>query len=177
MTDSRPVLPLIETSDDPLVKEEFARLAAGRGVLNLHRMMAHAPVLMQASGNMAMALRNKTKLARSTAELAILRAAQVVDCDYVWGRHVSLARAAGVTEQQLEQIARWRDSAAFTPAERLALGFAEKVAGGTRVDDEAFTAIRREFSQQEIVELTMLIAFYVSTATFINTLAVPDEPG
>ncbi len=177
MTGSRPVLPLIETSDDPLVKEEFARLAAGRGVLNLHRMMAHAPVLMQASGNMAMALRNKTKLARSTAELAILRAAQVVDCDYVWGRHVSLARAAGVTEQQLEQIARWRDSTAFAPAERLALGFAEKVAGGTRVDDEAFTAIRREFSQQEIVELTMLIAFYVSTATFINTLAVPDEPG
>ena len=67
--------------------------------------MAHAPVLMQASGNMAMALRNKTKLARSTAELAILRAAQVVDCDYVWGRHVSLARAAGVSGQQLEQIA------------------------------------------------------------------------
>ncbi len=177
MTGSRPILPLIETSDDPLVQEEFARLASGRGILNLHRMMAHAPPLMQASGNMAMALRNKTKLARSTAELAILRAAQVVDCDYVWGRHVSLARAAGVTDQQIEQIARWRDSAAFTSADRNALGFAESVAGDTRVDDEIFTAMRRDFSQQEIVELTMLIAFYVSTATFIKTLAVPEEPG
>src|SRR5271155_2914934 len=147
MTGSQPILPLIETSDDPLVQGEFARLAAGRGILNLHRMMAHAPPLMQASGNMAMALRNKTKLARSTAELAVLRAAQVVDCDYVWGRHVSLARAAGVPDQQLEQIARWRDSTAFTPAERIALGFAEKLAGGTRVDDETFTAMRREFSQ------------------------------
>jgi len=176
MTDPRPVLPLIEASDDPLVQEEFARLAAGRGILNLHRMMAHAPVLMQASGNMAMALRNKTKLARSTAELAILRAAQVVHCDYVWGRHVSLARAAGVTDQQLEQIAHWRNSAAFTVAQKIALGFTEKVAGGSRVDDETFNAMRREFSQQEIVELTMLIAFYVSTATFIKTLAVPDEP-
>lgn len=176
MTKFEPILPLIDDPQDPIARVEFARLASGRGILNLHRMMAHAPPLLQASDDMAMALRNKTMLARSIAELAILRTAQVVDCDYVWGRHVSLARTAGVTEPQIEQVARWRDSAAFTPTERIALGFTEELAGGARADDETLAAMQRQFSQREIVELTMLISFYVSTATFVKTLAVPDEP-
>ena len=93
-----PLLPLVENPDDPLVREEFAKLAAGSGILNLHRMMAHAPALMKASGDMALAFRRDTKLPRAVAELAILRAAQVLDAPYVWARHLPLARDCGVTD-------------------------------------------------------------------------------
>jgi AhpD family alkylhydroperoxidase len=176
MTDAQPMLPLVEDSDDPMLREEFERLKAGRGfVLNLHRMMAHAPVFMKASGDMAMTLRHKGTLPRSLVELVILRAAQVVDCDYVWQRHLSLARAGGVTDQQIAEVAQWADSKAFTPAQKTALGFAEKVARGGPVDDGTFAAMRREFPPREIVELTMQIGFYVSTAMFIKTFAIPDD--
>jgi 4-carboxymuconolactone decarboxylase len=170
-----PRLPLIETPDDALTREEFAKLAKGRGILNLHRTMAYAPALMKASGNMAMAFRHDAKLERNVAEIVVLRTAQVVDCDYVWRRHLSLARAAGVTEQQIGDIARWPDSTAFIPAQKTALGFAEKAAKGMPVDDATFAALQRHFSPREIVELTMLIGFYVSTAIFVKTLAVPDD--
>ena len=60
------------------MREQFDKLTSGSGILNLHRMMAHAPALMQASGDMALAFRRDTELARSLAELAILRTAQVV---------------------------------------------------------------------------------------------------
>ena len=70
-----PLLPLVENPDDPLVREQFDKLAAGNGILNLHRMMAHAPALLKASGDMALAFRRNTALPRPTAELAILRAA------------------------------------------------------------------------------------------------------
>jgi 4-carboxymuconolactone decarboxylase len=170
-----PRLPLIDVPEDPLAHEVFAKLASGRGILNLHRMMAHAPALMKASGDMAMVFRNDAMLARSLAEIVVLRTAQVVDCDYVWGRHLSLARAAGVTEQQIEEVARWPDSLAFTPAQKTALGFAEKVARGAPIETGTFAALHRDFSPREIVELTMLVGFYVSTAIFIKTLAVPDE--
>ena len=100
------MLPLIEETDDPMLREEFARLKSVRGfVLNLHRMMAHAPAFMKASGDMAMTLRHKGTLPRSLVELVILRAAKVVDCDYVWERHLSLARDGGVTDQQIAEIA------------------------------------------------------------------------
>jgi alkylhydroperoxidase family enzyme len=170
-----PRLPLVDAPSDPLARDQFDRLAAGRGILNLHRMMAHAPALMKASGDMAMALRRDTELPRALAELAILRAAQVIDSPYVFARHLPLARQSGVTEPQLDALTHWHDSAAFTPAQKTAIGFAETLARGAAVGDAAFAELRRDFSPREIVELTMVVGFYVSTAIFIKALAIPDE--
>jgi AhpD family alkylhydroperoxidase len=170
-----PRLPLIDNPEDPLARQQFEKLASGSGILNLHRIMAHAPALMQASGDMALAFRRDTVLPRSLAELAILRAAQVIDCDYVWTRHLPLARECGVTGRQLDELAHWPHSAAFTAAQKAALGFAETIAQRMPVEDGAFLELRRDFSPREIVELTMVVGFYVSTAMLINALAVPDE--
>jgi AhpD family alkylhydroperoxidase len=170
-----PHLPLIDAPDDALARAEFARLAAGRGILNLHRMMAHAPTLMKASGDMAVAFRDDAVLSRALAEIVVLRTAQVIECGYVFDRHVPLAHAAGVGEQQIVEIGRWPDSAAFTAAQKAALGYAEKVARVAPTDAAIFADLQRYFSPREIVALTMLVAFYVSTAMFIKALAVPDE--
>jgi alkylhydroperoxidase family enzyme len=170
-----PLLPLVDNPDDPLVREEFAELAAGSGILNLHRMMAHAPALMKASGGMALAFRRDTKLPRAVAELAILRAAQVLDAPYVWTRHLPLARNCGVTDTQINALASWPGSTAFTPAQKAALGFAEQAVRQLPLDESTATELRRHFSAREIVELAMVIGFYVSTAIFVKTLAVPAE--
>jgi 4-carboxymuconolactone decarboxylase len=175
MTAKSPRLPLIDVPDDPLAREEFDKLASGRGILNLHRMMAHAPPLMKASGGMAAAFRQAAELGRDVTEIVVLRTAQVADCDYVFRRHVSLARAAGVTEQQIGEIRSWRDSTAFSLAQKAALGFAEQAAQDATVDDATFALLQQNFSSREIVELTMLVGQYVATAMFIKTLAVPDE--
>ena len=123
---SPPRLPLIDAPDDPLAREEFDKLASRRGILNLHRMMAHAPPLMKASGGMATAFRQAAELGRDVAEIVVLRTAQARQLRLCVSRHVSLARAAGVTEQQIGEIGRWRESSAFSPAQKAALGFAEK---------------------------------------------------
>jgi alkylhydroperoxidase family enzyme len=170
---SAPLLPLVENPDDPRVREAFDKL--GSGILNLHRMMAHAPALMKALGDMALAFRRDTVLPRAIAELAILRAAQILDAPYVFTRHVSLARNCGVTDQQMSELASWPDSAAFTQAQKAALGFTETGVRQTPPDEATAAELQRHFSAREIVELTMVIGFYVSTAIFIKALAVPTE--
>jgi 4-carboxymuconolactone decarboxylase len=178
MTTTKPTpprLPLVQAPDDPLAREQFAKLAAGRGILNLHRMMAYAPELMKASGDMAVAFRHEAILARALAEIVILRTAQVVDCDYEWERHVPIARAAGVSEQQIAEIGLWSQSTLFNPKEKSALKYAETLAGGAPVDDQTFAELQRYLSAREIVALTMLVGFYVSTAIFIKALAIPDD--
>jgi alkylhydroperoxidase family enzyme len=174
---SPPLLPLVDNPDDPFVRGQFDKLAAGSGILNLHRMMAHAPALMKASGDMALAFRRDTALPRAIAELAILRAAQVLDAPYVWTRHVPLARDCGVTAQQMNALASWPDSAAFTPAQKAALDFAEKAVQQLPLHEKAAAELRRHFTAREIVELAMVIGFYVSTAIFVKALAVPAEKG
>jgi 4-carboxymuconolactone decarboxylase len=178
MTTAKPTpprLPLVETPDDPLGREQFAKLAAGRGILNLHRMMSHAPELMKASGDMAVAFRHEAILARALAEIVILRTAQVVNCDYEWERHVPIACAAGVSEQQIAEVGCWPQSTLFNPKEKIALKYAEILAGGARVDDQTFAELQRHLPAREIVALTMLVGFYVSTAIFIKALAIPDD--
>lgn len=170
-----PLLPLVDSPDDPLVREEFAKLAAGSGILNLHRMMAHAPALMKASGGMALAFRRDTKLPRAVAELAILRAAQLLDAPYVWTRHLPLARDCGVTDAQINALASWPGSSAFTPAQKAALGFAEQAVRQAPLAESTAVELRRHFSAREIVELAMVVGFYVSTAIFVKALAVPAE--
>jgi AhpD family alkylhydroperoxidase len=178
MTTAKPTpprLPLVETPDDPLAREQFAKLAAGRGILNLHRMMAYVPELMKASGDMAVAFRHDTIIARALAEIVILRTAQVADCDYEWERHVPIARAAGVSEQQIAEVGGWRQSTLFSPKEKIALKYAEILAGGAALDDQTFAELQRHLPAREIVALTMLVGFYVSTAIFIKALGVPDD--
>ncbi len=170
-----PRLPLIDSPEDAEARAAFERLASGGGILNLHRMMAHAPQLMKASGDMAMAFRQDATLPRSLAELVVLRTARVDSCDYVFARHLPLARAAGVTEQQIDAVAHGPGGAVFTPEQQAALSFAEKAARGAPIEDAVFAALRSYYSPREIVELTMLVGFYVSTAIFIKALAVPDE--
>jgi AhpD family alkylhydroperoxidase len=170
-----PRLPLIDAPEDGLAREEFGKLASGGGILNLHRMMAHAPALMKASGGLAAAFRHAAELERDVTEIVVLRTAQIAGCDYVFRRHVPLARAAGVTDQQIGEIRHWHESSVFSSAQKAALGFAEDAARGDSADDATFALLRQYFSPREIVELTMLVGHYVSTAIFIKTLAVPDE--
>jgi alkylhydroperoxidase family enzyme len=104
-----------------------------------------------------------------------MRTAQVIDSDYVWARHLPLAAACGVTETQIQELAHWLDSSAFTSAEKAALGFAEKAALRLPVPHDDFAALRRHYSPREIVEITMLVGNYVSTAIFIQALELPPE--
>jgi alkylhydroperoxidase family enzyme len=170
-----PRLPLIQTPDDPLAREQFDKLAAGRSILNLHRMMAYAPTLMKASGEMALAFRHDSILSRALAEIVILRTAQVADSDYEWERHVPLARSVGVSEQQIADVGRWTQSGAFDAKEKAVLKYTETIARSAPVEDQAFAELQRHLSAREIVALTMLVGFYVSTAIFIKAMAIPDD--
>jgi alkylhydroperoxidase family enzyme len=64
----------------------------------------------------------------------------------------------------------WRDSPFFTPREKAALAWCESVAmlPTSSVSDELFSAVRVEFSEQELVDLTMA----VSSISGWNRLAV-----
>jgi alkylhydroperoxidase family enzyme len=66
----------------------------------------------------------------------------------------------GGSEGKVRQIATWRESALFTPAERVALEYAEQMTlTGQRVEDELFGRLRAHYTEAQIVELTAAVAF------------------
>lgn len=87
------------------------------------------------------------------------RISQINGCAYCVDVHLQQARAAGETQQRLDCLAVWEESPFFTEAERAALAWAEAV---TQIADEGapdalYDALRAHFSDQEVVDLTMII--------------------
>lgn len=67
------------------------------------------------------------------------------------------------TEGGLDKVAdvpTWRDSTQFSESERVALEYAEAVTYTDRqIDDALFAAVKKHFTEPQIVELTAAIAF------------------
>jgi AhpD family alkylhydroperoxidase len=92
-------------------------------------------------------------------ELVKMRASQINGCAFCLDMHSKDARAAGETEQRLYALNAWHETPFFTDRERAALGWTEEI---TRISeghasDEAYLRVREEFSEEEVVNLTLAI--------------------
>lgn len=79
-------------------------------------------------------------------------------------------------EAKAAEVTRWRDSALFDEAERLALEYAERVTYTDQsVDDELFTRLKRHYTEPQIVELTAAVALENFRSKFNPTLGVEAQ--
>src|SRR6267154_3268598 len=90
-------------------------------------------------------------------ELVRIRASQMNGCAYCIDMHTKDARAEGESEQRLYALSAWRETPFFTNRERAGLEWTESVTdvGGSHVPDGVYQRVRREFTDTEIVNLTM----------------------
>lgn len=113
----------------------------------------------------------------SLVELVKIRASQMNGCAYCIDMHTKDARAAGETEQRLYALSAWRETPFFTPRERAAIEWTEALTNIQQghASDEVYEEARREFSEAELVRLTMAIG----QINFWNRIAISfrAEPG
>jgi AhpD family alkylhydroperoxidase len=106
-----------------------------------------------------------------------LRASQINECAYCIDMHWKDLRAIGETEQRLYGLDAWRESPYYTDRERAALMWTEAVTlvAGGQVDDLVYDAVKPQFSEKELADLT----FAVATINAWNRLAISarTEPG
>lgn len=110
-------------------------------------------------------------------DLVKTRSSQLNGCAYCIDMHTKDARAAGETEQRLYALSAWRETPFFSSRERAALSWTEAITNIQQghAADAVYEEVRREFSEAELVRLTLAI-------TQINTwnriaIAFRAEPG
>jgi alkylhydroperoxidase family enzyme len=87
-----------------------------------------------------------------------------------------VGRKAGITEAQLHDLASFENSRAFNSNEKLALRLTVALTRTpAAVDDELFAALRHEFSEPQLVELTTAIAWENYRARFNRTFGILAE--
>ena len=82
----------------------------------------------------------------------------------------------GVSDEKLVAIPNYSKSDLFNEREKTALEYADSMTiTGLEVPDELFERIRRHFSDDELVELTELIAWENASSKFNRALRVPSQ--
>jgi AhpD family alkylhydroperoxidase len=102
---------------------------------------------------------NASGLEHNVLELVKMRASQINGCAYCLDMHSKDMRAAGETEQRIYLLSAWREVSLYTPRERAALEWTEAMTlvSETRVPDSAYAAVRGQFCEEEIVNLSLAI--------------------
>lgn len=116
----------------------------------------------------------KSGLEKSLLELIDFRVSQINNCAYCLDMHSKEALANGETTQRLFGLSAWKETPYFTQRERVALAYAEAV-NACEVSDEIYAIAKAEFSEEELIDLTLAIAT-INTWNRIN-IAFANTPG
>jgi 4-carboxymuconolactone decarboxylase len=168
--------PLPDPPTDPLLLElqEDTRSRGGE-VINLHLTIGHAPKVAKARRALSGMLRRDAKTPRLLRELIIIRTAQIVRSDYELNQHIPMALKVGLSQQQLDEVANWRDSKLFDERQRAVLAYIEQLLAGGDVDDATFAAFANHFTPEEIIEISVLATNYYGTGLLTRALKIQVE--
>ena len=142
---------------------------------NLYKALGNHPKLVAAWTEFSKTLRYDTRTPRALRELVILRGAQLMRSEYEWAQHLPMARKAGVSEEKITELGKWRTSKAFDEREKAALALAEAVTNG-RVSDEVHEQAMAQFDHHDYVELAIVAAFYAMVGRMLDAMGVQLEP-
>jgi 4-carboxymuconolactone decarboxylase len=172
-------VPLMQEQEHPEFSDLVEKFRAGRRgrLINIYRMLLNSPPLAESWFNHSNAVRWKTTLDGRLREIVIIRMGHLARCDYVLRQHVpSLALADGLTRAECDALANWQGSKFFDARERAALAYADTMTRDIAVPDDVFAAVKRNFNDRQIVELTVLIGTYNMNARVLRALELDLEP-
>ncbi|HXX14699.1 MAG TPA: hypothetical protein VEJ47_07325 [Candidatus Eremiobacteraceae bacterium] len=87
-----------------------------------------------------------------------------------------MGRKSGITEEQLQDVAQFESSPHFDDREKTVLRLAVAMSRTpTTVSDELYSALRRHFSERQLVELSAVISWENARARFNRTFAIAAE--
>lgn len=127
---------------------------------DLLRWLRHRPQILTGTAAYEMALLGSARMDPRLKQLAELKAAALVTCEFCLDVGSALATAQGITENQLRDLPKFASSDAFSPDERLVLEFAEAMSRTPAVvAGELRDRLLNRFSPAQVTELAAVVAW------------------
>jgi alkylhydroperoxidase family enzyme len=149
----------------------------GQQVLNIVKLLANCPQIGSEYLRFAGAVLRGEHVPMKLRELATLRVGKMTGADYEFSHHVPLGLSAGLTRKQIDEISTWEGSTQFDEQERIVLLYTDRVARDNNVTDEVFARLRVFFNEHDIVELTLVIGYFLMLCRVLVALQLEMEPG
>jgi len=138
------------------------------------RTMANRPEVLKNFVPLYAAIMGPGTVERRFKELVYLAVSYANECAYCTATHTASGKKAGLTEDELRALQTEQDHS-FEPAERAAIQYARELTREAAAE-ETREVLFEHFSDEQIVEITLVAAMANFTNRFNNGLGVlPEE--
>ncbi|MDP1538017.1 MAG: carboxymuconolactone decarboxylase family protein [Burkholderiales bacterium] len=171
---------LVDGDKRPDLAQLVAKLSGARGgkLINVYRLLLNTPPIASAWVDFNSAVRKAFELDQKTLEIVIIRVAILNRTEYIFRAHVpGYATKAGLTTVQVDDLFDWQTSTAFDAKERATLAYTDEVTRNVQASDAVFSEASVHYSEQQMVELTVLIGAYNMHSRVMSALKSDFEPG
>jgi len=145
--------------------------------LNILRTIAHHPKLLGPFLGFATVIGQEGELARRDSELLALRASWNCQSEFEWGHHVEYARAAGLSDREIERIIAGPEAPGWSPADRALLRAADQLHASQQIEDAVWEALAARYSAAQLVESPFVVGQYTMLSMVANSTGVALEEG
>jgi len=137
------------------------------------RMWKLRPEMGIGAGTLSHAVYEQSILSVRERELARMRIAQINDCAICQQWRKTEGTAEAMTEDDFANVADYRTYPGYSERERLAIEYAERFALAHReIDDAFFDRLHAEYSDAEILDLTVCIGAWIALGRTLHVLGV-----
>ena len=160
----------------PLVPEDDITANLTGKILNIHRLIAHSPNLLNASAPLRNYLVKNSRLTDRQRELLILRTAHRLQSEYEWEHHVIRGKAAGLSDAEIERTKLAPDAEGWLEEESTLLRLVDEMRDEQMLSVDTVRALLAAIGEDGIIDAVFTIGFYLTLGTLLKTFAVPlDE--
>jgi len=146
--------------------------------INLTRLLVNSPGMAKAFHGVGGYIRNKSTLNPRLRELAILQVGWMEKSEYEFTHHVKIGKEFGVTDEDIRNLFLETEGKTSTlePLARTILKGAREMVRELAMSDATFAEIKKELSNEHMVDLVLTIAFYCAVVRVLATMKMDNEP-
>jgi len=144
----------------------------GRDVANVYKTYIYSFEMDVLRRNVSEHIRDETTLSDRHREMLLLRIGVLCRSEYEWAAHSRIARAVGLTDDELDRIVagpeQWTDNA----VERALLHAADELYRDDFVSDETWAVLAEAFDAPQLLDILTAVGGYRMFSMAINTFGV-----
>ena len=166
-------LPYLEKDDLPPEHQDLLK----RGI-NLAKILAHSPGAARSFGQLGSFIRFKSTLDSRLRELAILNVGWLTKAEYEYSHHIKIGKEFGLTDEDIDGVRDGTDGKAtgLDEVSQLVLRASREMTEDLAISEETVRRLHKHFSNEHLMDLTLVIGFYNAVIRVLKTFEIDVEP-
>jgi alkylhydroperoxidase family enzyme len=119
----------------------------------------------------------RSTLPARVRELVTVRVTWLRRGEYEWAQHVRMARAAGMSEEEIEAIAEGPDAAVWGPLDAALLRSVDEIVADRYIRDETWKQLAEHLDRKQLMDLVFTVGNYDLLAMAFNNFGLELDSG